>query len=162
MSGYKFTWENGRDLDSWVKEKLDQFLVLSSWRSKFLHFIAYSLEVTSSDHLSIYLELKVFVPRRQACLFRYENLWNREPDCRRLVEECCLDNSSLDVLAKLQKCSSVLDSWGQSLRNLFKADIDNCKRDMKLYHGASDLVYKNQFLAAKNHFFELLTQKDMY
>ncbi|KAJ9163297.1 hypothetical protein P3X46_022978 [Hevea brasiliensis] len=143
MSGYKFTWENGRDSDSCVEEKLDRFLVSSSWHSKFLHSITYSLKVTSSDHLPIYLELKVFAPRRQARLFRYENLWNREPDCRHLVEECWLDNSSWDVLAKLQKCSSMLDSWGQSLHNLFKADIDNCKRDMKLYCGASDLVYKN-------------------
>ncbi|KAJ9163053.1 hypothetical protein P3X46_022768 [Hevea brasiliensis] len=77
MSGYKFTWENGRDSDSWVEEKLDWFLVSSSWCSKILHSIAYSLEVTSSDHLPIYLELKVFIPRRQVRLFRYENLWNR-------------------------------------------------------------------------------------
>ncbi|KAF2284584.1 hypothetical protein GH714_027317 [Hevea brasiliensis] len=33
---------------------------------------------------------------------------------------------------------------------------------MKLYCGANDLVYKNRFLAARNHFFELLTQKYMY
>ncbi|XP_021603808.1 uncharacterized protein LOC110608826 [Manihot esculenta] len=56
MGGYPFTWEHGKDSDHWIEEKLDRVLVSNGWRYKFPYAQAYTLDITTSDHLPIFLE----------------------------------------------------------------------------------------------------------
>ena len=60
MSGYKFTWKTGRGSDRWVEEKLDRVLTSPSFNSLFPHARTASLEASSSDNLSVLLEIRLF------------------------------------------------------------------------------------------------------
>lgn len=56
LIGHPFTWERGRDTDSWLEIRLDRALVTSSWYDIFPFAKLYNLEGSPSDHSAIFLE----------------------------------------------------------------------------------------------------------
>ncbi|KAG8640094.1 hypothetical protein MANES_13G023901v8 [Manihot esculenta] len=73
MGGYPFTWEHGKDSDHWIEEKLDRVLVSNGWRYKFLYAQAYTLDITTFDHLPIFLDVRSMVTRDHVRRFKFEN-----------------------------------------------------------------------------------------
>ncbi|KAJ8774442.1 hypothetical protein K2173_016888 [Erythroxylum novogranatense] len=140
MSGYPFTWDNGREGDDWVEAKLDRFLANDAWRSRFAQSKAAVVEYSSSDHLPIFLQVRLYLPRSASRIFRFENSWCLENGCREIVKNIWSDPNISGVLDRLQLCSSRLSSWGEELRRFHQADIDSCKSRLRLLRGRRDVA----------------------
>lgn len=161
MSGYKFTWETGRGSDRWVEEKLDRVLTSPSFNSLFSHARAASLEASSSDHLPILLEIRLFIPTQLARRFKFENSWRREPQCRELISNVWNSSASVDVFNKLLRCGELLYRWGLDIRNLHKQELVQCKLDMQHLRGSRSLADVRKFEEAKKRYHDLLRDKEI-
>lgn len=83
--GEKFTWEKSQGKTDWVQERLDRELANQGWCELFPQAELKVWDVSTSDHLPIFLQLhkQVYVTRRKR--FKFENVWLREDDCRQIV-----------------------------------------------------------------------------
>ncbi|XP_074352059.1 uncharacterized protein LOC141691220 [Apium graveolens] len=57
FKGDKYTWERGRGTDRWIQERLDRGLATKEWSDMFPRAEVKVLEVSTSDHLPLYLKL---------------------------------------------------------------------------------------------------------
>ncbi|XP_058746609.1 uncharacterized protein LOC131619537 [Vicia villosa] len=86
--GYSFTWTNGRQGSDNIQCRLDRIIANNSFMdylllSKVVHHPRFG-----SDHvvLRIVVEKETFVEKKRH-LFRFEDVWLREPSCERLVRQ---------------------------------------------------------------------------
>lgn len=71
------------------------------------------IEVSTSDHLPLFLDLniRVYVEKRKH--FKYENVWIKENDCYNIIKDCWTDESSGDILDKMGRCCVKLEEWAR-------------------------------------------------
>ncbi|KAL8105516.1 hypothetical protein AgCh_029345 [Apium graveolens] len=78
FEGECFTWEKFRGTDMWIQECLDIGLANREWMGFFPNAVVKVLEVSTSDHLPLFLDLskKVYVPKEglSAIINRHENI----------------------------------------------------------------------------------------
>lgn len=72
--GCEYTWEKARGMPEWIRERLYRGLVNQSWRQLFPNATVQVLEVPTSDHLPLLLQLntQIYVPKSKR--FRFENI----------------------------------------------------------------------------------------
>lgn len=72
-------------IQGWVQERLDRGFASQDWKSIFPQAEVKVLDVSTSDHLPLMLQLNtmVYVPKGRC--FKFENMWIREADCMNLV-----------------------------------------------------------------------------
>lgn len=111
-TGCEFTWERSRGSPGWIQERLDRGLATQVWRNMFPRAEIKVLEVSTSDHLPLFLELNklVYVPKVRK--FKFENMWIREDQCRKVVQDSWEQVVGKDVIDKLEFCCIKLDEWG--------------------------------------------------
>lgn len=87
-----------------------------------------NLEVSTSDHCPIWLELQT--ASRTVCTkaFRFENAWLREPMCYQLVKDVWENNSDASFYNKLSQCSEVLSVWEKEITRNFNRRINRSKK----------------------------------
>ncbi|KAL8089279.1 hypothetical protein AgCh_038904 [Apium graveolens] len=73
--GEKFTWERSRGASRWIQERLDRALATQDWINMFPQSEVHVLEVATSDHLPLFLQLNK------------KNLWQ---DILERINACCL------------------------------------------------------------------------
>lgn len=78
--GSIFTWEKSRGSASWVQERLDRGLVTQEWKTNFPLFEVRVIDVSTSNHLPMFLQKnkQVYVPKGRQ--FRFENMWIRKKE----------------------------------------------------------------------------------
>lgn len=110
-TGTKFTWEKSRGTERWIQERLDRGLANQQCRDLF-PAAETVLEVTTSDHLPLSLQLnkQIYVPRRPR--FRFENMWIRDKDYLSIIQECWNAMNGNDIMEKIQYCCFKLEEWG--------------------------------------------------
>lgn len=115
FTGNFFTWEQGRGTANWMQERLDRGLANNSWRNLFPDAELRVVDVSTSDHRPLFLQLnrKIYVPKNKR--FKFENLWLREKDCRDIVEANWNGLIEEDILTKVNNCSVKLEEWGEVL-----------------------------------------------
>ncbi|KAL8106281.1 hypothetical protein AgCh_029900 [Apium graveolens] len=84
--GTKFTWERSRGQINWVQERLERGLANQDWCNMFPMTEVKVLEVATSDHLPLFLQLNKHVYTPKARQFRFENVWLKEKDCVNVVK----------------------------------------------------------------------------
>lgn len=62
------------------------------------------MEVATSDHLPLYLQLNKQVYRRKERRFRFENSWLREKECEIVVKNGWNEVRELELMAKIEFC----------------------------------------------------------
>ncbi|XP_017233198.1 uncharacterized protein LOC108207248 [Daucus carota subsp. sativus] len=112
FTGSEFTWEQSRGTGLWIQERLDRGLANHDWRTMFPIAEIKVLEVSTSDHLPLFLDLnkKVYAPRVRR--FKFENVWIREDQCRKIVQESWEQVEGRSVVDKLEFCCLKLEEWG--------------------------------------------------
>ncbi|KAK1361377.1 hypothetical protein POM88_045851 [Heracleum sosnowskyi] len=58
MVGYPFTWEKSRGTEDWVEIRLDRALVSQRWLHMYKEATLQNIEISTSDHMPIFLELR--------------------------------------------------------------------------------------------------------
>lgn len=109
--GCEYTWERGRGTSSWTQERLDRCLINQSWRNLFPHTEVQVMEVSTSDHLPLLLQLnmQIYVPKAKR--FRFENAWIRESECMNLVSRCWGSHEIENILEKIDYVCLRLDEY---------------------------------------------------
>jgi polyhydroxyalkanoate synthesis regulator phasin len=73
FKGPKFTWRNGREPTSFIKERLDRALATEGWLTEFPIAVVEVLPNRTSDHNPLWIRFKPnFQPIRRPRLFRFE------------------------------------------------------------------------------------------
>ncbi|XP_021609077.1 uncharacterized protein LOC110612607 [Manihot esculenta] len=116
---FEFMWNNGRGEGAMVEEKIDQFFASESWRQQFNLSRAETISYSSSDHLSIFLQIQTYVPRDRVHLFRFENQWTEEEECRSIVDSCWKSKALRPVQSRLDVCRNRLDNWKRNLKRIY-------------------------------------------
>ncbi|XP_074352278.1 uncharacterized protein LOC141691438 [Apium graveolens] len=117
FKGEKFTWEKSRGNHGWVQERLDRGWANNLWRSMFPMAEVQVLEVATSDHLPLFLNLQRQVFEVKERRFRFENSWVKEKDCREIVKQSWRGNDSQDLMTKIIMCCNRLQEWGERIKN---------------------------------------------
>lgn len=96
------------------------------------------LEMSTSDHMPLFLRLnhQVYVQRRS--WFRFENMWVKESECRSIVEVSWNEGEPTDILSKMLRCCAKLEEWGGSLIKDMKERLLKYRTDMKRLRSRRD------------------------
>lgn len=98
------------------------------------------LEVTTSDHMPLYLHLNrtVYVPKERR--FRFENTWLREKECVNVVKKSWEVTAERDIIDKLNYCGLRLQEWGGGIHKEFKHKIQGCRDRLKKLRSRRNLT----------------------
>lgn len=130
LQGYPFTWERGAGTADWIEVRLDRALFNLPFLNIFTDARIINLEVSTSDHCPIIMELEKVEKVAQQKRFRFENAWLREPVCQQIVEDVWTENPLSFLFEKLETCSNFYQCGAKKLleasSNVFK-DVKNIK-----------------------------------
>lgn len=123
LSGGNFTWEKGKGIANWVRERLDRAFATSSWWHLYplcnlsVHHTIYS------NHDPVNLELYNTVFFKKQFRFKFENTWLKVLNFRGEVKQYWDNLHRTHLLSKLLSISSFMAKLG---RNFFHKFRDNC------------------------------------
>jgi exonuclease III len=122
MSGGQYTWSNSQTVPT--LEKLDRFLMSSSWEDLFPLTTVHKLNRDISDHNPLILDTMEGKPKKKY-EFRFEKNWIKEEDflvrVDRAWQQRVRATNSLDKLQKkLKNVKNCLKGWGHNLRGNYK------------------------------------------
>ena len=100
------------------KKKLDRTLSSKDWHSRFQGDYVINEDAPPSDHLAIILCTKERTPPTRH-IFRFENAWVREAECRTLITKRWNLPYTPDVQEGIHKCALDLEAWGHDRRKQF-------------------------------------------
>lgn len=75
-----------------------------AWNDMFPQAEIQVLEVATSDHLPLYLQLHIQVFQPKERRFRFENSWLREKDCEIVIKNGWNEASGLEIMDKIKLC----------------------------------------------------------
>ncbi|KAK3212206.1 hypothetical protein Dsin_016912 [Dipteronia sinensis] len=134
------TWNNRKDGQSNIQERLDIFLADNQWRDRFDQVLVEHLGFQSSDHRPILLQFnRLGRPRIDKHLgFRFELYWLKEVDLDRVVQDVWTENgpsfSSSEFIQKLRHCANRLVGWSTlRVKNLSKQIEGKSREIERLY-----------------------------
>lgn len=105
LYGHPYTWERKDGEDSWTEVRLDRALASLSFVSYFKEAKLYNLEISTSDHSPILLEIHKVVYTTVTRKFKFENAWLREPLCKQIVEDSW---QGVSLQQKIAHCANSL------------------------------------------------------
>ncbi|XP_060962217.1 uncharacterized protein LOC115711062 [Cannabis sativa] len=141
LIGYHFTWERGRGTGSWVEIRLDRAMATPHWIELFHSAQLVNLEISSSDHCLLLLELVNNVLTAAPRHFKFENAWLREPMCLQVVRDSWETSNGDSITVKIKRCGE-----------------NNIKRLKRLRDEDSAAELKN----AEKSLTEILTQQEVF
>uniref|UniRef100_A0A803PQB4 Endonuclease/exonuclease/phosphatase n=1 Tax=Cannabis sativa TaxID=3483 RepID=A0A803PQB4_CANSA len=86
LHGHPYTWERGKGTAKWVEIRLDKALVSQLWLDSFPQAVLTNCDVSSSDHMPIYLQPEPTAITNFVYHFKFENAWTREPLYSQIVQ----------------------------------------------------------------------------
>ncbi|KAL8118653.1 hypothetical protein AgCh_016247 [Apium graveolens] len=160
--GEKYTWEKSRGKANWVQERLDRGLATQQWRNLFPLAEVRVLEVATSDHLPLYLQLnkQVYVPRRKR--FQFENIWIKEKDCFNLVKDSWEHTAGKPILEKMSYCALRLEEWGGGISHEFNQQLLECRKNLRKFRARRDVPGIQTYNAVRWEYLNLLERKEVY
>lgn len=104
LVGHSFTWEKSRGTSAWVELRLDRALATNRWMEIHNEARLYNIEILTSDHSPILLEVDKSANMNVGRRFRFENAWLKESMCKDIVLSCWESNEGLGYNQKLADC----------------------------------------------------------
>lgn len=121
--GYPFTWSNGRKGRDNIQCRLDKSLCYGVFMNTFPMSSVHHLPRQGSDHavLCIVVE-KDQEKKRRPHLFRFEEVWTKDPRCESLVKQIWKGVQDLNIVFKEYRTGSVAKEL-KRIEALLKEDI---------------------------------------
>lgn len=156
FTGHEFTWEKSRGTDGWIQERLDRGFATQVWRNLFPQAEVKVLDVSTSDHLPLVLQLnaKVYVPKARR--FKFENMWIKEPECINLVNSSWNANDTGSILEKIEYVSLKLEEWGGGKTKELRVQIQNCRKMLGKFRSRRDTYGVQQYNDIRAEYLKLL------
>ncbi|XP_074371315.1 uncharacterized protein LOC141712322 [Apium graveolens] len=160
--GEKYTWERSRGIENWVQERLDRGLANQEWCNIFPAAEVRVLEIATSDHLPLYLQLnkQVYVPRNKR--FKFENVWLREKECFWLVKNSWESMEGKHIIDKISYCCFRLEEWGGGTSREFKRKLIECREKLRRLRSRRDVMGIQDYNAMRWEYLNLLERKEIY
>lgn len=81
FTGNIFTWENGREGEAFVQERLDRACASLEWHELFLHSRVTQLTISYLDHVPILVntQVEINLTRHSKILKRFKEKWVTHP-----------------------------------------------------------------------------------
>lgn len=161
-SGSKFTWERSRGSVRWIQERLDRGLVTQQWKDMFPLAKVNVLEISTSDHLPLHLQLnrQMYVPKGYR--FRFENIWLREKDCFNIIQQCWCEHAGIYIIEKLQMCCFKLEQWGGGMMKETNKKLNECRQKLRGLRSWRDAYGVKKYNETRWEFLNLLKRKEAY
>lgn len=149
--GNKYTWERGRTIVDWIRERLDRALASNRWWQLLIsNPTVYNLETAKSDHSAIFASLGLAVIQYAPKQFFFENSWLKEIDDHRAVQEAWNVGKGSNIQEQIRCCGEHLASWGRMKRNQFRDKLRQCKSQMERYKQSSNPDHIQLYRIAKD------------
>lgn len=133
-----------------------------SWRALFPHAELKVLDFSTSDHLSILLELRKQIYVQKKHRFRLENVWLKEDDCKHVVKIGWEEAGHMEIMEKIALCGLRLQEWGGGINNEYKRKIKECMERLRKLHSRRDNYGVNKYNEVRWEFLKLLEKQDIY
>lgn len=143
----------------WVQERLDRGMANNEWMNWFPREVRV-LEVSTSDHLPLYICLNRQVYRPRERRFRFENSWIKESDCRNIIHQCWNMEGLDDIVEKMVRCCAKLEEGG--LLKELKAKMEVCRKDMRKFRSRRDSKGVLQYNRVRWEYLCLLEKQEIY
>uniref|UniRef100_A0A803QEM9 Reverse transcriptase domain-containing protein n=1 Tax=Cannabis sativa TaxID=3483 RepID=A0A803QEM9_CANSA len=135
FQGPCFTWAKDRNTvnngGSTKRARLDRGLANPDWRILFPNAIIKHLSSTGSDHRPLLLDSTGGV-RCKSRLFRYENMWARDPRCIWIVKEAWAqhfhDHPMINFHRKVKRTGHMLTRWNKSQFRHVKRQVEEATK----------------------------------
>ncbi|CAM8983245.1 unnamed protein product [Rhodiola kirilowii] len=126
--GPKFTFSNRRMGQFETKCRLDRVVADRRWRELFPHASVKHIVTFHSDHSPIIVNW-CGSSVRGSKLFRFENMWMRDPNLKDVIRESWSENEGC-LMDKLDKLKSRLQTWNQKAFGHVNTRIKTLKRSL--------------------------------
>lgn len=160
--GEQFTWEKSRGKHNWIQECLDRGLATQNWCNLFPLAEVRVLDVATSDHLPLYLQLNKQVYKKRDRRFRFENIWLKEKECENVVKHGWRDTEGLSIMEKIQYCGIKLQEWGGGISNEFKQQAKEFRDRLKKLRSRRDTYGIQQYNDVRWEYLNLLEKQEIY
>ncbi|KAL5719042.1 hypothetical protein ACHQM5_011876 [Ranunculus cassubicifolius] len=138
FAGNPFTWDNGRENDAHIKQRIDRGLANAEWVFLFPNANIFHLPAIESDHCPIMLNSD---PNSESGPkpFRFQAMWTSHVDYPNIIADSWnlsypLD-SFLGLISKLKNTKINLRSWNYKV-------FGNLGRNISLIHSALDTLQR--------------------
>lgn len=142
--------------------RLDRALVTQQWLEIHSKAKLFNIEVSTSDHTPIFLEVtknsRTMVTRK----FRFENAWLRESMCKDIVVECWDINAGKEYNQKIRDCQEKLSTWGKGITGNLNQRVRECKHRLQHLKQRRDSESVRLYGEEQNKLYEILTQKEIF
>ncbi|XP_074346657.1 uncharacterized protein LOC141685458 [Apium graveolens] len=145
-----------------MQERLDRGLANYEWKNLFPSAEIKVLDVSTSDHLPLVLNLnsQVYVPKGRR--FKFENVWIKEVECLNLVKESWHNNGPGGILSKIEYCCLKLEEWGGGKVKEWRVKIKNCREQLRRFRSRRDQYGVQNYNEAREEFLKLLERQEIY
>lgn len=162
LKGGNFTWEGGRGIEGWVRERLDRAFATSHWWAKFPLCNLKVIRTSRSDHDPIQLELLHVIKSKKKFRFRFENTWLHEPTFVKEVSNNWGNLPAIHLLPKLLSISTFMERWGRNFFHKFREKIKYQKAIIESLYNRTDAEGVKEFLLENNKLNDLLLHEELY
>lgn len=165
--GPKFTWNNMREADYNIQERVDRVMGNQQWVQKFPTPSLTHLSYLSWDHRPLILNTVTYKFKQiiESRGFRFDPHWLKDPKCSEIVEEAWTDicNASKPFQHKLNSCASSLKVWSTNIfGNIGKRIKDIQAQKERLYPMAYKLEISAQIKVLQAELYKLLAHEEIY
>ncbi|KAL8156414.1 hypothetical protein AgCh_001488 [Apium graveolens] len=160
--GDKYTWEKSRGKPNWIQERLDRGLANQDWCSLFPQAEVQNLEVATSDHLPLFLNLNKQVYQVKERRFKFENSWLREKECELVVRNGWNEALGLDIVNKINLCAVRLKEWGGGLASEYKRQGKEYRARLRKLRSRRDICGINLYNEVRWQYMNLLEKQEVY
>lgn len=146
FTGPKFTWNNKQVGEDNVRVRLDRVVANGQFLEIFDQSHVENIITTSSDHFAVLLSLAKYNERQgnhaRSQNFRYEAVWNRDPDYMETVERLWLDGFAgpknlQTTWENLNKLAGSLHMWSKKTFGSIRSEIKKLERRLVQLRSAS-------------------------
>lgn len=82
--GCTLTWTNKRDVEEFVKERLEQVLCSIEWRVLYSGAKSNAISAIGLDHSQLFLSLES-IPMKKKWEFKFEAFWLEDVECKQII-----------------------------------------------------------------------------
>lgn len=162
IKGRFFTWEKGRGTENWVEERLDRAVADAAWCTLYPHAVVHNLDVITSDHFAIFLDLEKPRVRRRKRMFMFENAWLADSGCKDVVKHSWEKAGNRAIPEKLEVCAVDLKRWGGDIGKRLGKEIDKLKARLHDLRGHYDSASLHAIRTADLELRTLLEQQHIF
>ncbi|CAH9092433.1 unnamed protein product [Cuscuta epithymum] len=99
---------------------------------------------------------------RRAKIFKFENSWLKEEECRTVVANSWSASTHLSVSERILFCGSELLRWDGRRKKGFRQQIQACKRRLAWLRCRDDWQSTREFLQVRSTLYFLLEKENLF